>query len=189
MGETIMEIIAPVLPSNLKYFDISRHWKTLNPIYESPEIRELALYEMNCYRECQALNYGIKFKEIKEFRYPGYFDSCDWRCDRRGRPPLYDNWICHSACHWIANINMAVVKKAFPNREWRVINSYFHSTVFDGDRTIYDTNLKGMNISIQMVIDWINNDPSSEIHPVGLIPYNFLEKDENQPEYNHLALT
>ncbi len=161
------------LPSNLRYFNVSRYWKSkLNPIYESDAVKEIALHEMNRYIENKADKYNFTFKERKSFEYPIYFDSCDWRWGRIGRPPLYDNWICHAACHWIANINATVIMQAFPDRDWRVINSIYHSTVWDGKDTIYDTNFYGLKIPIHDVRDGINNDPELFIHPIGHIPYN-----------------
>ena len=165
------------LPNNLKYFDVSRYWKILNPIYESNLIKEIALYEMNCHRENISKIHNFAFKETESFEYPKRFDSCDWRFSRKGRPPLFDNWICHAACHWIANINAAVVMEAFPVRAWRVINSDYHSTVWDGKSTIYDTNFYGLKIPIEDVIKGINQDPNLYIHEVGYIPFNRLEKD------------
>ena len=105
------------LSNNLKYLNVSRYWKILNPIYESNKIKKLALYEMNCYRENACKVHNLTFNAAQSFQYPKHFDSCDWRFSRKGRPPIFDNWICHAACHWIANINVAVVMEAFPDRE------------------------------------------------------------------------
>ena len=165
------------LPKYLKYFDISRHWKKLKPIYESEEIKEIALYEMNCFLEAKNLSYNLPFNEVKEFQYPQYFDSCDWRTRRIGRPPVFDDWVCHSACHWVVNINAAVVMEAFPNIDWRVVNSSSHSTVWDGMKTVYDPNYLGLHIPIETLIKSINKDPDLYIHDTDRIPFNILKKN------------
>ena len=164
--------MSKLLPDNLKYFNISKNWKVLGPIYESPEIVELAFTEMNAYIEARAEQHGFKYKEDRRCHYPRWFDSCDWRFDRKGRPPIFDKWICHSACHWTANINAEVIMKAQPTKNWRVINSSYHSTVWDGKNTIYDTNFYGLKIPIEDVVEGINNSDDLEMWEVGFIPYH-----------------
>ena len=160
-----------------RYFPISKHWKKLKPIYFSPEVKETTIIEMNCNRKNKAKihNFNFNFKEDLVFHPPIYYDSCDWRFNRKGRPPSFDEWICHGACHWIANINAEVAMKAFPNKEWRVINSEFHSTVWDGKETIYDTNFLGLGIPIKETVEGMLNSDDLIIHEPGYIPYNSLE--------------
>ena len=148
------------LPEDLTYFNVSKYWDKLNPIYETDEIKEIALYKLNAYLKVKAKDDGYTFKPLTEFVYPCDYNSDFWICDGRKRRLKYFNWVLHRACHWMAPINLEVIVKALPDREWRLVYSDFHSTVFDGKRTVYDLNYKAWGVPITELRDGINNDPS-----------------------------
>lgn len=156
------------LPKDLKYFDVSKHWNKLNPIYESNEIKEFVLLQLNEYLEVKAEDDGYTFKPLTEFEYPYLYNMDCWICNGRKRRLKYFNWVLHRACHYMAPVNLEVIAEAFPNKEWRLVNSDFHSTVWDGERTVYDLNYKALGVPIADLRDGINNDPSFYIHK----PYN-----------------
>jgi len=128
------------LPKNLKYYNISRNWKDLKPVYYSEPISKVCFREMNEYSKVR--NWALNTDKSRFL--PIEFDSCDWRCERKDRPPAFDDFICHAACHWIVNINLAVVKIAQPATPWRVVHSEGHSTLWDGNKTLFDTNFLGL---------------------------------------------
>jgi hypothetical protein len=78
---------------------------------------------------------------------PFGFETCDWHLHRKGRPPRYRSFCKHSACHWLVNFALCLAMLAEPRRSWRIITSERHSTVWDGDETIFEFNFNAMGIS------------------------------------------
>jgi hypothetical protein len=47
-------------------------------------------------------------------------------------------YVKHFAGHWLVNFNLRLVTLAEPNRPWRIMTSDAHSTVWDGQLTVFD---------------------------------------------------
>lgn len=61
---------------------------------------------------------------------PADAERTDWRWDLPpGRPPLFHQYVCARACHWLAVPNLLVAQALFPELTWVVLSSEFHSTV------------------------------------------------------------
>ena len=149
--------------SHFRYYSFSRHWsKTLKSIIESPQAREILDRDFECYIAVKRANY-IKHA-ISKGALPSDFDSCDWR---HGRLPAWHHYVCHGACHWIANTLLYVAMTAHPNRAWRIVSSPEHSTVWDGDQTLFDINYLTLGVSIDEcgAATFSHND--SVVLPVG----------------------
>ncbi|MDG2112042.1 MAG: hypothetical protein P8N02_05450 [Actinomycetota bacterium] len=118
---------------------------------------------------------------------PSHFDSCDWRSNRGGRPgpaPAYFEYVCHSACHWLVNLNLFVAMQAEPDRPWRIVRSDEHSTVWDGDVTLWDTNFLALRIDVDEAWTLAAEQPESEVYPPGrYAPHRGQPNDDplNQP--------
>jgi hypothetical protein len=72
--------------------------------------------------------------------YPEDFEGCDWRWSVRGRHPRYFQYVKHGACHWLVNFNLTLAQLVEPKKEWRMVTSRIHSTVWDGEHTLFDLN-------------------------------------------------
>lgn len=133
-----------------RYVDIQKHWRRLGPIYQSEDASLFWKPHMREYLECRAEQYGFKPRHRREDQLPHDYDSCDWRCDRRGPHPAFWKFVCHSACHWLVDLGMFVSATAWPNVEWRIISSKKHSTVWNGDRhnpLLFDANFLALDVT------------------------------------------
>ena len=52
----------------------------------------------------------------------------------------YMNYVVHGACHWLVNFALRLATLVEPDREWRIITSEYHSTVWDGRDTLFEFN-------------------------------------------------
>jgi hypothetical protein len=52
----------------------------------------------------------------------------------------------HSACHWLVNFNLRLAELVMPKREWHIVTSDKHSTVWDGISTLFDLNFHALGI-------------------------------------------
>jgi hypothetical protein len=126
----------------MKYYNPTKNWKKLKPIMESSNAMSILNNDFNKF------TMGRWNEHFPMNKFPRDFESCDWECDLgRGRRPEYFKYVKHSACHWIVNFNLFVISKAEPNRDWRIVTSPKHSTVWDGKYTIYDLNFLALGIS------------------------------------------
>ncbi len=90
--------------------------------------------------------YGRWRKRIKPGLFPRDYESCDWSRDHRGIEPRFWRYVKPSACHWLVNFNLRLAQLAEPKRPWRILTSDEHSTVWDGDGTLFDLNYLAMGI-------------------------------------------
>ena len=78
--------------------------------------------------------------------FPTDFESRDWQEDHKGRCPEYWQYTKHAACHWLVNFNLIVALRALPYKQWRILTSQKHSTVWDGQGLLFDFNLQAMGV-------------------------------------------
>jgi len=146
----------------MNYIDIKKDWRKLGPIYRSQKAREIWYPDMVDYTLQRNEEDAELFKAMGSVgrpihpnipeTTPSTFDSCDWRyanpgCGSRGRKPAYWDFVCHGACHWVVNLHLYVAQQAEPHRPWRIVSSDKHSTVWDGDETLWDGNFLALGIS------------------------------------------
>jgi len=92
---------------------------------------------------------GYTYKPYEDGAKPERYDSSDWRCDRRGRPAAYWDYVCHSACHWVVDLALFVAQSCFPSVDWRIITSQKHTTVWNGDcekPVLFDINFSALGV-------------------------------------------
>ena len=142
----------------MKYKNIQEDWRKVGPIYRSQEAREI-WYPAMVDRDFQRMeedNVEIAIPPNTPETTPSTFDSCDWRVAdpapgslrvRRGRKPPYWDFVCHGASHWLVNLQLYVAQQAEPHRPWRIVSSDKHSTVWDGDETLWDGIFLALGIS------------------------------------------
>lgn len=143
---------------NFQYFDFKTHWQTLKPIFESPQARAILDRDFEHYITMKRANYvkHAKSKGLSTTKHGWYFtkgklpfeyDSCDWRCDCE--LPAWHEYVCHGACHWLVNTLLYAAMTAYPNKAWRIVTSLEHSTVWDGENTLFDLNYATIGVSVE----------------------------------------
>jgi hypothetical protein len=126
----------------VRYYDLSRNWtRRIVPHLQDKELNEILVRDFNKF------TFGRWRKKFKSGNYPEDFESCDWRLSHKGKEPRYWRYVKHAACHWIVNFTLRLAMLAEPNRKWRIISSDKHSTVWDGEHTLFDFNFQALGIS------------------------------------------
>jgi hypothetical protein len=120
----------------MQFYDAIRNWRRIKPHLADVEFNRILIEDFNKY------TYGRWRKPFPaEGRpYPRSFENCDWDWEHRGREPGYWRYVKHSACHWLVNSNLRLATLVLPDRQWRIVTSQRHSTVWDGDDTLFDFN-------------------------------------------------
>lgn len=147
---------------DFRYFDFSRHWtKKLNPIIQSPQAQSILQQDFKNYIKLKRANYvawakqkGLPIEQnswrFVEGKLPADYDSCDWRY---GRLPLWEQYVCHGACHYIVNTLLHIAMVAYPNKAWRIVTSSLHSTIWDGEQTLFDLNFVTLKVPVHECIE------------------------------------
>ena len=126
---------------NLKYYDPKKNWRKIKRHLDDPELNRILVKDFNKF------TYGRWGDPFIPGMKPADYESVDWRCERRGRPPAYWAYVKHGACHWLVNFNYRLAQLVEPNRQWRILTSDLHSTVWDGDSTLFDFNFLALGVS------------------------------------------
>ncbi|MEN9566485.1 MAG: hypothetical protein RLZZ69_1681 [Cyanobacteriota bacterium] len=169
---------AKKLPLDCEYFDHRKHWRKLQPIFESDEIKEASNREMNSFK---LTDYHPGNRVYRNFRYPEEYDNSDWRFERgRGRPANYLRWVCSRSCHWSAIVNLQVLWIYQPEIPWCLVTSRDHSTVWDGHKLIFDMQYYALTIPINELVEIVNSSKNREIYPPGISLIHFPEES---PDY------
>lgn len=125
----------------MKYYNVGKYWtKRIEPHVHDPEVRKVLNEDFHKF------TMGKWNKPYDTSKTPSHYESCDWQCDHRGKWPRYWKYVKHAACHWVVNFNLELAKRASPRREWRIVTSQKHSTVWDGKETLFDMNFLALGI-------------------------------------------
>jgi hypothetical protein len=131
-------------PKNIQYFDAVRNWRRIARHLDNVILQRVLVSNFNKY------TFGRWHKPFRLGQYPHEFESCDWYLDRKGRPPRYWLYVKHAACHWLVNFNLMLATLVEPKRAWRIITSDSHSSVWDGDETLFDLNFLALQVPPQV---------------------------------------
>src|SRR6266446_428227 len=116
-----------------EYVPIQKYWRKLKPLFAQTEhLWRPSLFEYMYQRSCEH-KYPFRPPTCESHHLPAHYDSCDWRFGHRGRMPAFWEYVCHSACHWLVDMNLYVAVRGFPDVPWRILSSQKHSTVWNGD--------------------------------------------------------
>lgn len=124
----------------MNYYPIQKRWQKIKPHIENKEVQKMLVRDFNKFTS------GRWNKPFTRGMKPHEFESCDWWCDHKGRMPEYWNYVKHSACHWLVNFNLALANIVEPNKNWRIVSSHQHSTVWDGEETLFDFNFLALGV-------------------------------------------
>jgi hypothetical protein len=126
----------------MRYYDLQRHWtKRIEPHLTDERLNRVLV------RDFRKFTTGNWNKSFTHRQFPRDFESCDWWCGHRGPEPRYWRYVKHSACHWLVNFNLRLAQLVEPNRPWRIVTSEKHSTVWDGEQTLFEFNFLALGIA------------------------------------------
>lgn len=117
----------------LKFYDAKKNWRKLKPFLNNKELIKILRHDFKIFV------YGRWRAWFKKSQYPSDWETCEWN-HAKGRKPAYQRYVKHGACHWLVNFNLALAKLVEPDRSWRIMTSELHSTVWDGDKMLFDFN-------------------------------------------------
>jgi len=136
--------------------------RRLNKILKQDDIQALYDYAARGYqalRRWQVLQlpYSTHFPsptlplDNNKYLIPYQVDSCDWRWDLgRGRNPLFYDYCCHGACHWLSLANLEVAKRLFPEIDWVILSNTFHTSVASLEhRLLFDLNYPSLSVAAE----------------------------------------
>ena len=84
----------------MRYYPIQKNWsRKIKPHLQDLEAQYILRHDFNRY------TFGRWHQEFKLGMKPTEFESCDWRCGRKGRQPEFWDYVKHAACHWLVNFN------------------------------------------------------------------------------------
>ena len=172
------QIIETRNPADFKYFAIGKHWTNkIKPVFESQYAQKILHHDFKRYIKSKERDINNHYKDMgldkkAEFSFKKGDELWDWdigwwRYSRIGRPPAYDNYVCHQACHWVVNTLLYSATNAFPKKQWQIITSDKHSTVWDGKVTFFDLNYLAMQITPEVCFENTFMADGLSILPVG----------------------
>ncbi len=120
---------------SMQFYPVVRNWnRKILPHLDNTYLQKVLVSDFNKY------SMGRWGQRFRLGQYPDEFEGCDWRWGVRGRHPRYFRYVKHGACHWLVNFNLILAQLAEPKKEWRIVTSQLHSTVWDGELTLFDLN-------------------------------------------------
>lgn len=119
----------------MKYYDLKKRWRFIKPHLNNNKVIKTLTTDVSDYFYMRGYKHGLDKGE-----YPFLYESSDWYLDKRGRLPEYINYSLTGACHYLVRFNLKLAKLVEPDRDWRIISSDRHSTVWDGEETIFEFN-------------------------------------------------
>lgn len=137
--------------SKIRYFPVATHWPKLAPLFESPQATLIWKLNLRDFTQQKAVQHKFKYKyDDKRYEFPRDHDGCDWRCDHRGPEPRFWKYVCHSACHFLVDLNLYVATNVYPKVPWTVVTQRHHSTIWNGDTrnpVLFDLNFLALGIA------------------------------------------
>jgi hypothetical protein len=141
-------------PKGIKYYDLVKNWKKVKPHLGDPELKKVLARDMNKF------TYGRRREKFKHGNVPGEHDKgCEWQnwddydyvVDEANGMLLHDvpdfwEYVCYGACHWLVNFNLRLAQLVEPARPWRILTSRRHSTVWDGDKLLFEFNWQAFDV-------------------------------------------
>ena len=125
--------------TKFRYYDLKKNWRKVRPHLSDPLANYILIDDFNKFTR------GIWKKPFLHGQYPAEFDRDCWSDDefdeeRTSPRYAYMDYVAPGACHWLANFALRLAMLTEPSREWRVISSEYHSTVWDGRNTLFEFN-------------------------------------------------
>jgi len=120
----------------MKYYNLKKNWRRVRPHLGDKILNDILVRDFNKF------TFGRWNKTFTYGDLPFAFESCDWWFCRPRPHPAFWRYVKHSACHWLVNFTLRLAMLVMPDRRWRILTSEQHSTVWDGEDTIFDFNFQ-----------------------------------------------
>jgi hypothetical protein len=125
----------------MRYYDLKRNWtRRITPYLADKDLNEILTRDFNLYRM------GRWARPFTHGMLPAQIENCDWRCGHQGRYPRFWSYVKQGACHWIVNFALRLACLAEPAKDWRIVTSDSHSTVWDGEQTLFEFNYQAFGV-------------------------------------------
>jgi hypothetical protein len=135
---------ADLATTKFHYYDLKKHWRKVKRHLSDPVLNDVLVEDFNKF------TFGHRNEPFRHGDYPAEFETCQWWPDKYDDPKFrfcaYMKYVKHSACHWLVNFALRLAVLVEPNREWRIITSDEHSTVWDGRDTLFEFNWQAFGI-------------------------------------------
>jgi hypothetical protein len=132
----------------MQYYDLKKHWtKKIEPHLHDKELNDILVHDLN---KLSSSRWG---KPFIHGMYPCVYGFHDVAPSRRGRQPRYWRYTQFGSCHWLGNFNLRLATLAEPERPWRIIRSDKHSTVWDGEKMLFEFNFLALEVPAQECFD------------------------------------
>jgi hypothetical protein len=113
----------------MRYYDLEGNWSKTQPFLD-PQLEPLQILAVDFGKWTN----GVLGLEYYLGDYPSSFDP-------QGREyPEWRRYVCPGACHCLVNFSLCLAQLVEPDKEWRIITSSEHSTVWDGRDCLFDLN-------------------------------------------------
>lgn len=132
-----------IVPTDLEYYDPVKNWKSIKRHLENKELNVILVNNFHVY------TWALCRKHFQHGQYPSDFENHPWKRNHKGPRPAYWRYVKYEACHWLVNFALKLAMLVEPERQWRIITSRDHSTVWDGCRTLFDFNFLALGESPQ----------------------------------------
>jgi hypothetical protein len=154
----------------VKYYDLNKNWsKRIRPHLGDPLLNEVLVRDLNKYTT------GLWGTPFTAGMYPEDVENVDWRWRHRGREPRFWKYVKHGACHWTCNFSLRLAMLSEPGRPWRIITSEEHSTVWDGQETLFEFALLALGVDAGEAFQLAQKGgielPVGEFHKPGFPPH------------------
>lgn len=145
----------------MEYYPIQKKWSKIKAAINTESVQAVMVRDMNKF------TYGRWHTPFKAGMKPTEVESCDWRWSepRRGRHPEFWDYVKHAAAPWVVNFNLKIAEIVEPARKWRIITSEEHSTVWDGQNTLFDMNFLALGVDVNEAWELANKTDSFMLMP------------------------
>jgi hypothetical protein len=144
MTKSLTAIPADLAATTFRYYDLKKNWRKVKRHLRDPAPNDILVEDFN------KLTLGLWNEPFHEDQYPHDFEDRPWWPNRYNDPKLrfcnYRRYVKHGASYWLVNFTLRLAMLVEPNREWRIITSDQHSTVWDGRDTLFDFNWQALSV-------------------------------------------
>lgn len=120
----------------MKYYDLKKRWSYIKPHLKNKKVIKALTQDVSDYMlSVRGYKHGLDKGD-----YPFHYESSDWYVDKKGKLPEYIKYTMSGACHYLVRFNLKLARLVEPDKNWRIISSETHSTVWDGEETIFEFN-------------------------------------------------
>jgi hypothetical protein len=145
MTQSLASTSAVTSTTKLRYYDLKKNWRKVKRHLKDPILNEILVEDFNKF------TLGLWNETFEHGQLPSDFERRQWWSIRSDEPKFrfcgYIRYVKVGACHWVVNFALRLATLVEPTREWRIITSDDHSTVWDGRGTLFEFNFQAFGVS------------------------------------------